>query len=202
METSNFFSQETKKIEKKDFGDHKVLIIKSGESAKVRLFGPTILAKQLWISPKGKPFPIYVPEDSDFSQEDLDKAYIQKNGKPSVPQECGATAVYDYATKEAKVLVVPKYSKLYTAIHENQLNDDWGDPTKYDMTIAINGQGAGMTVSAVPSPKKELPKDIVASLEKVSVEQTLFGIPQNILDARRVFDGNKKDDVTIEDIPF
>lgn len=204
MNTPDFFDQEVVRIDKKDFGEHKTMIFKKGQQSKIRLYGDVVKAKQLWIDPKrtGKGFPIYVPASSDFTEDDLSKASIREDGKASTPKTCGVYAVYDYTEKMAKVLPVPFGGKLFLAIQENKRNEDWGDPTEYDMTVNIQGTGGAQVVTAVPSPKKALSPEVKAELDKVLVEQAVFGVPQGMDAAQAVFEAKAKEEVSIEDVPF
>ena len=96
-----------------------------------------------------------------------------------------------YGSEGPKVKVLETGISVMKAIREFALNEEYGDPTKYDINIRKEGSGKETRYSAVPSPKKseltEEEKEAIAAapslkdLNKIPTTEELIAMRFEIL---------------------
>lgn len=64
-----------------------------------------------------------------------------------------AFVVWNYQEKRTQILELTQ-STIMEPMHALVLNEDWGDPHDYDITVTRSGSGLDTTYSVVPSPKR------------------------------------------------
>jgi len=84
----------------------------------------------------------------------------QKTGKTTVSTKY-AWPVYNH--DEGKVQVFQGGPQIYNGLLALIEDEDWGDPSKYDVTVGRTGSGTDTKYSVVGSPKsKDVPEDVEA----------------------------------------
>lgn len=78
-----------------------------------------------------------------------------------------AGLVYDYEKQDFKILEITQRT-LMDQLFKFMKDDDYGDPTGYDIKISKTGEGKSTEYSLVAAPPKPLAKDIAAALENVN----------------------------------
>lgn len=85
-----------------------------------------------------------------------------------------ASVVYDYSSQEFKIMQITQKT-LMEQLFKYIKDEDYGDPTQYDIKIGRTGEMLKTEYSVVPSPPKPLAKDIQAAYEKLHCNlQALF----------------------------
>jgi hypothetical protein len=69
-----------------------------------------------------------------------------------------------------KVKAFKASAPLYKLIRNLAMNEDWGDPTGYDLTVKREGAGQDTTYTVTPSPKKELSDEDKKLVEAANVD--------------------------------
>jgi hypothetical protein len=87
------------------------------------------------------------------------------NGKVSVKRFI-AGLVYDYEAADFKILEITQKT-LMDQLFKFVKDDDYGDPTNYDIKISKTGEGKETEYSLVAAPPKPLAKDIATAHEAV-----------------------------------
>lgn len=104
-----------------------------------------------------------------------------------------AFKVLDRKDSGVKILELTQ-ATIQRAIQALVEDEEWGDPTAYDITINRTGQKLDTKYSIVPSPHKALTKE----------EQSI--IARTEIDLNALFQGanpfEKQDEVNIKDVPF
>lgn len=117
----------------------------------------------------------------------------QKTGKVQVSTKY-AWPVYNH--DDEKVQVFQGGAQVYNGLLALIEDDDWGDPTNYDVTIGRTGSGTDTKYSVVGSPKsKDVPKDI----ETPDVVAIQSKSPNNS-QVRLLGQEPKQEDVVLDDI--
>lgn len=95
--------------------------------------------------------------------------YTMEEGKPETkdaknpPKHFWLLRVWDYADNEVKILEITQASVL-KEIAALAKSKEWGNPMDYDLKVTRTGEGMkGTKYKVTPSPKKALPKNIVAA---------------------------------------
>lgn len=80
-----------------------------------------------------------------------------------------AFAVWNYAAEAVQVLELTQ-ATIQTAINDLIINDEWGEPTEYDITIVRKGEGLETEYTVQPSPHKAAAVGIVRAYESKKVK--------------------------------
>lgn len=93
------------------------------------------------------------------------------NAKPAQSKKTGgkikhfwAFPVWNYKAKKVQILELTQAS-IQKSIKDLALNEDWGDPKEYDITVNRTGQMLDTEYSVVPSPSKKLTEEIMEQHE-------------------------------------
>jgi len=85
------------------------------------------------------------------------------------PKHFWSFVVWNYGTKRFQILEVTQVT-IQREIEALYINEDWGDPTKYDFSITRNGEGKDNTSYTVqPSPHKEIPKEVQDHYKSINI---------------------------------
>lgn len=117
-------------------------------------------------------------------KEEIDKTKLDPNrdGGSQEPKHFWALPVYSYKHKKVMCWVVKQKSIMFH-IKELADNEDWGEPTQYDITVTKTVEG-GQTryPNTTPSPKAELSDDIVEEIANTPVDLTKLFDGENPFD--------------------
>lgn len=100
-----------------------------------------------------------------------------------------------YNHDEKKVQILQGGSTIYNAINDLIQDDDYGDPTEYDIKITRTGKGTDTKYSVLP-PRNS--KDLPDDLETVNVESVIASSPF----ASQVHKLGEEPETEIEDRPI
>jgi hypothetical protein len=96
-----------------------------------------------------------------------------RNGNVSVKRFI-ASLVYDYSSADFKIMEITQKS-LMDQLFKFVKDDDYGDPSGYDIKIGRTGEGLDTQYTLVAAPPKSLTKEITTALEKLTVNmEALF----------------------------
>jgi hypothetical protein len=127
---------------------------------RLRFFGEGITGYGAWTIDK-KP----IRWESKPSELPADLA-PDLSGKISVKRFL-AGLVYDYEAGEFKILEITQRT-LMDQLFKFMKDEDYGDPTTYDIKISKTGEGKDTEYTLVAAPPKPVTKDMSESFEKVS----------------------------------
>jgi len=132
--------------------------LKDGQSIKFRILGSPIEGFERWTK-DNKPVSIALgegwPEGHDW-----------RDGKEGNPRLFAAMPVWNYADEKVQVLTFTQ-AVIREALVAYAGNDEYGQPTGYDLTIARKGSGMDTTYSLVASPPKPCPAKAVEAWDAV-----------------------------------
>lgn len=97
-----------------------------------------------------------------------------EDGKQSQPRFFAAFFVWNHTAKAVQVAQFTQKT-IRQQLEALQNNEDWGDLTKFDLTLSRVDAGDKVTYTVQPSPAKPLPKDAAEAWAKVSEE--CVGLP-------------------------
>jgi len=88
-----------------------------------------------------------------------------------------AFAVWDYQSKAVKILELTQKTIMH-AIKSLTEDEDWGMPQNYDITVSRSGEKLETKYAVMPSPAKELDKDIavIYAGTKIVLERLYDGL--------------------------
>lgn len=90
------------------------------------------------------------------------------------PKHFWALKVYDYSDGLVKILEITQAS-IQKAIAALNDDEDWGNPTSYDLKVTKTGEKLTTKYSVTPAPKKPLSKEVMkASADKPCDLEALF----------------------------
>lgn len=79
-----------------------------------------------------------------------------------------AFVIFDYKTSSIKILELTQRT-VQNAIIELYKNDDWGNPTGYDITIQKTGKDMETKYNVIPSPHKPMTGDVLSLHESMNI---------------------------------
>ena len=151
---------------------------------KFRIVSPATVGYEYWTDdnkpvrlkeyPQTKPADIRLADDSSYSIKHF-----------------WAFSVLDRKDEKVKILEITQAS-IMRNIEDLVMNEEWGDPTKYDITVSRTGSGMETRYTVQPSPHKELnaeEKSLVARME-INLEALFKG--DNPFDGAKGGSGAKK----------
>lgn len=112
---------------------------------KIRVMSSPILGFEYW-NLEGKP--VRLRENPENMPEDMREGDKLKH--------FWCMVVWNYAAKKIQILEITQ-STIQNAITDLALNEDWGSPQDYDLTITKKGEKLETEYSVQPSPHKEVP---------------------------------------------
>jgi len=120
-----------------------------------------------------------------------------------------AWPVYNFDAEATQVL--QGGATIYNALNSLIQNDDWGDPSEYDVTVGRTGSGLNDTKYSVTPLRKslDLPKemediDVVAITQKSDYNQNVHLLGQMFtpLEEDTVLEDIEEGGISLDDIPF
>lgn len=91
-----------------------------------------------------------------------------------------AMPVWDYRESKVKVLEITQ-STIQDALQAYAADEDWGNPTEYDISITKKGEGKDTEYTIVPKPKKKI---------AVEIQEEWKEIQKNGFDMKLLFQGD------------
>lgn len=108
-----------------------------------------------------------------------------------------AFTVWSYRDSKVQIIELTQ-STIQRAIADLVSNEDWGSPTKYDITVSRKGEKLDTEYTVQPSPHRDAPLDALQSLKKAPVRlEALFTGSDPFAPS-----SDATDDIKPEDIPF
>jgi len=115
---------------------------------KIRIMSAPVMGHEYWTTDK-KPVRSREPFSAVPADARLDDGQFK-------PKYFWALVVWNYAQSALQVMEITQ-SSIQGPIEELALNEDWGDPREYDITINKKGEGLDTEYSVQPSPHKAVP---------------------------------------------
>lgn len=113
----------------------------------------------------------------------------KRDGVQVEPKHFWAFFVWNRTDKAIQLLTITQ-TTIMKALESLALDEDWGDPSKYDIKINRSGEGMETAYTINPSPQRDLDDDVAE----------LFLAYDKKLDD--IFDLEKGETATAEDLPF
>lgn len=99
--------------------------------------------------------------------------YAEQKPRPIDPKRAvkhfWAFPVWDYAEKVIKILEITQ-STIQEAIFELHKDEQWGDPTGYDINIRKSGKDLETKYSVIPRPPRPVHPEIVKIFEQTPLD--------------------------------
>jgi hypothetical protein len=118
------------------------------------------------------------------------------------PKYAWALAVWNYALGAVQVWQITQAS-IQGPLEDLALNEDWGDPRSYDITVTRKGEGMDTEYSVQPSPQKAVPEEAHKAYREARINL------EALLEGKDPFStpsgsqgGDVEDTLTQEDSPF
>ena len=135
---------------------------------RIRIFSKPILGFMIWSEKDGKSFPIRVK-----TADEIDPDMISDQNPV---KHFWAMPVYNYQDKVIQILEITQKSvqKFLTALIQDE---DWGDPTSYDIVITKTGEKLETEYSVQPKPAKPVEAEIEAKFKEkyINLEALYLG---------------------------
>lgn len=128
--------------------------------------------------PQGKPEDIRVEKDSSFSIKHFWAFKV-------LDREDGRVKIFEITQNGVKGQI------------EGLLQDeDWGDPTNYDIKIIGTGEGLNRRYTVTPCPAKPLTAEEESVVARTEIDLNA------LFEGKEPMKSDEKDEVRIEDVPF
>lgn len=127
---------------------------------KVRFFDKPMFGYETWLEIDGKRTPKRFELDEEIKQSDMG---------PDGVKQFMAIKVYNYNEKAIQILQITQKTIL-KALKEYSENEDYGNPTGYDIEITKTGEGMKTAYSVIASPPKEVSEEVAKAAEETVVE--------------------------------
>lgn len=121
---------------------------------RLRLFGEGITGYETWVTEDGKDSPMRWESKPSELPENVRK---DDNGNSQLKRFVSAIA-WDYESERFKILSITQKT-LISSLMGLIADDDWGDPSKYDIKIGRKGEGLKTEYTLKPVSKKAPTKD-------------------------------------------
>ena len=123
---------------------------------RLRLFGDGITGYELWVTENGKDKPMrWESKPSELPSN----VKVYDGGRESQLKRFVAVVAWDYEAEEFKVLGMTQKT-LISALMGLIADDDWGDPSGYDIKISKTGTNLTSEYFLKPVPKKAVTKEL------------------------------------------
>lgn len=127
----------------------------------LRILGSAIVGTEAWTQKIGGK-PVRKPMGEPFEVAEID---------PETIKHFWAFPVWNYQTEKVEICEITQKG-IMKAIKELTQDEDWGDPSQYDIVINRIGEGKETEYSVRTKPKKELKKEIKEDFEKMTIDLT------------------------------
>lgn len=136
---------------------------------RVRFFGTGITGYEAWTDDNK-------PIRWETKPEELPANVKQQEGFQTLKRFL-AGVVYDYSANDFKILQITQ-KKLMEKLHKYMIDEDFGDPTTYDIKIGRVGEGLKTDYTLVAAPPKAVKADLRSRYDELTC------------DLARLFDGD------------
>lgn len=131
---------------------------------RIRILGPVVMGWEDW------------KEGQNGSRTPVRTKYEGENSKPKALGESPvkhfwAFPVYDYADGEIKVFEATQ-ATIQNGIYTYHMDEDFGDPTGYDIKIVKEGKKLETSYDVVAKPPKEMDEEIKVKWKAKNVDCT------------------------------
>ena len=151
---------------------------------KIRITSPFTMGYLYWIDNPEKPEtgkPVYTESCVDLKGVEGLRPYMGNDSLPTVPRPFLAVSVYNYTTKQVELFTITQKTIMGMLIDLVQ-DEDWGDPTGYDIRIKKEGEKLSTKYSLTPSNKSPIGAEVIAAVEAT------YCNPSNMLKGIHAFD--------------
>jgi len=135
--------------------------LEKGEN-KFRVLSNAVVGWEGWKDRKPQRFPM------DQKPQNLEVFDKDQNGKPSL-RHFWAFIVWNYNEKAVQILQITQKS-VQQAIENLVLDEDWGEPTEYDLKVIRKGDGKDTEYQVTPSNKGPVKPEIKEQFEKAGID--------------------------------
>ena len=129
---------------------------------KFRVLSAPIMGYLYWNS-AGKPVRL-----KDFKTMPTD-IRLDGEGNPEKVKHFWAFKVWNYKAEKLQILEVTQ-ATIQGAMQDLVMNEDWGDPQQYDITVSKKGEKLETEYSVTPSPVKPIPENAAHALKTTSCD--------------------------------
>lgn len=133
-----------------------------GKEHRFRLFGTGITGFEAWTTDNKPVRYTERPEDADLPPN---VRVDEKSGNPTVRRFL-AGLVYDYAAEDFKILQLTQKG-LMNGLFKYIQDEDFGDPTSYDIKITRKGSGLNTEYTLVAAPPKPAAAAVTAQYDEL-----------------------------------
>lgn len=161
-------------------------------SNKFRILSEPVFGQVYWKTDGDKRKPVRVTLKDTVPASELEVS--KYTGKLDYPRHFMSVVVYNHNKTAVQILEITQQTvnKAIKALIDDK--EDWGDPTKYDITVTKTGTGRDTEYTVMPGAQKPLKSSVLEDYEKMDINlQALF-------EGKDPFDF--KEDVSTDDIPF
>ena len=133
---------------------------------RLRLFGEGITGYEVWVTEDGKDKPMRWESKPSELPSNL-KVY--EGGRESQLKRFIAVIAWDYEAEEFKILSMNQKT-LLSALMGLIADEDWGDPSGYDIKIRKEGVNKNSEYFLKPVPKKAVTKELKESYANLACD--------------------------------
>jgi hypothetical protein len=126
---------------------------------RLRFFGSGITGFEAWTDDNK-------PVRWETKPEQLPSNIRQQEGYPTLKRFL-AGLVYDYASESFKILQITQKT-LMDQLFKFMKDEDYGDPTGYDVKISRTGEGKKTEYTLVAAPPRAVAKDVQAAYDNLT----------------------------------
>ena len=132
--------------------------LEQGENKFRILSAHPIIGTEVWVAQKdGSKKPVRIRTDEEIPRDIICEG---------APKHFWAMVVWNYKKNLVQILQLTQKSIL-GAVSGLIKNEDWGDPHAYDIIINRKGEGLETEYSVMPTPKKDLAKEVVEQWQEL-----------------------------------
>lgn len=136
-----------------------------------RILGSAIVGNVFWKTDGEKRVPVRRRMGELIRPDELG---VDKYGKPEQPKHFWSFAVWNYSASAVQILEVTQKG-IQQQIRALTEDEEWGDPTKYDINVTKTGDGLDTEYQVNPSPAKPLPAEALAAYHAANIDlEALF----------------------------
>lgn len=159
----------------------------SDGDCKIRFMGKGIVGWEQWTT-DNKPVRGKALKDivGDFPKEN-------KFGEECKPKDFFSTVVWNVNEKKIQIFTITQ-TTIKSALMSYESNNEYGDPTGYDLSISMQADGKGYSVIA--SPPKEVSKEAIKEYDKSNIDL------EQLFTGDNPFNAKSNDDVDLGSVPF
>jgi len=185
-------------------GSGNYLKLEEGQN-KFRVVSSAIIGYEYWTSDNK---PVRLKEYPQTKPADI---RVEDNSSYAI-KHFWAFVVLDRKDAKVKILEITQAS-IMRQIEDLVVNEEWGDPKKYDITISRTGSGMETRYTVQPSPEKPLTAEEKSLVARTEINLNALYSGENPFDGVKVESGEKTpprgksestddSEVKLEDIPF